>query len=509
MGSRDSGTGSGALGWALGLAAGVVVVAIGLYVWTLATDPPVPDRAGPPLPADHGASDEAVAAAPEPAASAPAAEPDETAARDDAAPERPSPRVDVVRVDPDGNTVIAGTATPGSKVVILLDNAELAAVRAGADGAFVSLLNLPLAATPRVLSLLSETDGVALESDDRIILAPSGAAAKTEIVADTSADTVPETDAEPVPVALAEPAAESVPGPPAKPAADTAGADPQRPAPVRTASVAPDPAPPVEAKVADPTPSNPEAAPASGVPAPSAIAQPAANDDGAAGLAPDAGLPAPPPARVPEPETAMPAPGEGPAPEMPEPAPAPTPAAAGVAVLRSGADGVELLQPAVPDDPLKAVGLELDTISYSSEGDVLLRGRARDGALVRVYLDNAAVADLAPDDGGRWRGALKDVAPGVYTLRLDELGAGGKVLNRLETPFQRASPDALQSPAGADPESAPLIRAVTVQAGDTLWAISRERYGDGILYVRVFEANRDSIRNPDLIYPGQVFSIPE
>jgi len=40
-------------------------------------------------------------------------------------------------------------------------------------------------------------------------------------------------------------------------------------------------------------------------------------------------------------------------------------------------------------------------------------------------------------------------------------------------------------------------------------AISREHYGEGILYVRVFEANRDRIRDPDLIYPGQVFALPD
>ena len=49
----------------------------------------------------------------------------------------------------------------------------------------------------------------------------------------------------------------------------------------------------------------------------------------------------------------------------------------------------------------------------------------------------------------------------------------------------------------------------TVQPGATLWAIAEERYGAGILYVTVFEANRDRIRNPDLIYPGQVFILPE
>jgi len=53
------------------------------------------------------------------------------------------------------------------------------------------------------------------------------------------------------------------------------------------------------------------------------------------------------------------------------------------------------------------------------------------------------------------------------------------------------------------------VRAVTVQPGSTLWAISRRNYGEGIMYVRIYEANRDRIRDPDLIYPGQVFTVPE
>ena len=53
------------------------------------------------------------------------------------------------------------------------------------------------------------------------------------------------------------------------------------------------------------------------------------------------------------------------------------------------------------------------------------------------------------------------------------------------------------------------MRVVTVQPGNTLWAIARESYGEGPLFVRVFEANRDRIRDPDLIYPGQIFEIPE
>ncbi|MBS0564700.1 MAG: LysM peptidoglycan-binding domain-containing protein, partial [Proteobacteria bacterium] len=49
---------------------------------------------------------------------------------------------------------------------------------------------------------------------------------------------------------------------------------------------------------------------------------------------------------------------------------------------------------------------------------------------------------------------------------------------------------------------------ITVQPGFTLWGIARKSYGDGFLYVRVYEANKDQIRDPDLIYPGQVFTVP-
>ncbi len=83
----------------------------------------------------------------------------------------------------------------------------------------------------------------------------------------------------------------------------------------------------------------------------------------------------------------------------------------------------------------------------------------------------------------------------------------------METPFKREPLEVLRAAEASDePEGetvTPPIRAVTVQEGDTLWAISRDRFGDGILYVKLFEANRGAIRDPDLIYPGQIFTIPE
>ena len=171
-----------------------------------------------------------------------------------------------------------------------------------------------------------------------------------------------------------------------------------------------------------------------------------------------------------------------------------------IAVLKSDAEGVSLLNSIVASE------VALDTIGYSELGEVQLTGRAKpDTAKVRVYLDNRSVISLPVDAEGRWRGDLPNVDEGVYTLRVDEVSAQGTVSSRVETPFKRESAAVLEQ-AAAKAEGP--IKSITVQAGATLWAIARDRYGDGTLYLRVVEANGDSIRDPDLIYPGQVFDLP-
>ena len=60
----------------------------------------------------------------------------------------------------------------------------------------------------------------------------------------------------------------------------------------------------------------------------------------------------------------------------------------------------------------------------------------------------------------------------------------------------------------ASPAVAPKISSKVVSRGDSLWRISRIIYGDGARYALVYRANRDRIRNPNLIYPGQTLVIP-
>ena len=55
----------------------------------------------------------------------------------------------------------------------------------------------------------------------------------------------------------------------------------------------------------------------------------------------------------------------------------------------------------------------------------------------------------------------------------------------------------------------PVPKTYTVQAGDTLSKISKQFYGDASKYMKIFEANRDKLSNPDLIKVGQVLAIPE
>ena len=176
-----------------------------------------------------------------------------------------------------------------------------------------------------------------------------------------------------------------------------------------------------------------------------------------------------------------------------------------VAILKSDESGVEVINRSSAPEFMSNV--EIDTISYSDEGDVLLSGRAQSkAASVRVYLDNRVITTLSVDTSGRWRGDLPDVDTGVYTLRVDEVDVQGDVTSRVETPFKREAPELLEAAAG---ESGAAVTAITVQTGATLWAIARDRYGDGTLFVRVFEANSETIKDPDLIYPGQVFDLPD
>lgn len=164
-----------------------------------------------------------------------------------------------------------------------------------------------------------------------------------------------------------------------------------------------------------------------------------------------------------------------------------------------------------PEGDAASGSLGVDSVDYDEKGNVVIAGRAAPGSSVRTYLDNrplgeataGGAASKATDDDGRW--TLRPEAPiepGEYRLRVDEVSPEGKVLARVEIPFMRASP-ALAARAIAS------ASRVIVQPGNSLWRIARRVYGEGVLYSVIYEANAADIRDPDLIYPGQIFDLPQ
>ncbi|MEO0937076.1 MAG: peptigoglycan-binding protein LysM [Pseudomonadota bacterium] len=475
-------------------AAAVLVAAVGTGAYVALRDA-APDPAAVTTEAAQPAPAPSVAPAATQTAAVPAPEAPPTPA---ATPDPAPPRIDEVRFQDGGIFVVAGRALPGSTVAVLLDGLENTEAVTSGDGAFAAVSVAMPSPDARVLTIVQRGADGDVAGLEEVIIAPLE---------------TPEPEPEPQMAEAPDPEPQpTVADPAAAPAPQVVEAPVTEPEPQVAEAPASAPAPQVaDVSTAEPEPQVLEAPVTA--PAPQVVEAPVIEPERQVAEAP-APEPAPQvaeaPAAIPAPQATAAAadpqvavPTQSAARE-PQAAPA-APAGTGtrVAILRSTADGVVLTNPGPAPEVMDRVAL--DTISYSDTGTVQLAGRAQPEAeVVRVYLDNRVIADLPVDDAGNWRGDLPDVDTGIYTLRIDEVKETGAVVSRVETPFKREDPEVLQ--AATDP-SLPA-QAITVQSGATLWAIARERYGQGRLYVRVFEANRDSIRDPDLIFPGQVFALP-
>ncbi len=175
------------------------------------------------------------------------------------------------------------------------------------------------------------------------------------------------------------------------------------------------------------------------------------------------------------------------------------PTAGGVPPAPSAAPGGSVAAPPKSSGGGMGFRLSVDTVDYDDAGRLSLSGRAQPGALVQLYLNNRFVGRTRAGSDGIWRlSPNRTVVPGLYTLRIDHVDENGKVLARLAFPFARAEPLTDIRPG----------TVVVVQPGNSLWRLARRAYGAGMQYTMIFEANRDQIRDPDLIYPGQVFTLP-
>ena len=159
------------------------------------------------------------------------------------------------------------------------------------------------------------------------------------------------------------------------------------------------------------------------------------------------------------------------------------------------------------------------------EGDTLFVAGAAvpEGSSVRLYVDNAPITDGTSGEGGRFLfdGKLA-LDEGSHIARVDLIEPqSGDVVDRAEVSFTKSDGETLQTVgAVAEAQSTDMpgasgasdvleTRKVIIRRGDNLWTIARRVYGAGIRYSTIYDNNNDQIRDPDLIYPGQVFELPQ
>ncbi|MCA8884835.1 MAG: LysM peptidoglycan-binding domain-containing protein [Rhodobacteraceae bacterium] len=415
--------------------------------------------------------------APEPSvtAAAPAADvaPDTPVAADSQVAEAAEvlavvPKIDLVRVEADGTAVVAGQAEPRARISVVLDGETLAQADADDGGDFAVFLTIAPDDAPRILWLMAETDaGETVESSETVVIAPRPAIVP-EIAADAEADAAGE-----------ELAQADATDPVVDETTETEADD-------LTASSGSEPAVAPEDAAAEPEPALADAATEpSGMPEPDSEAAVEMAEMVEESAAPDA-----------TPDAAVEAEAMAVSPEdvaVAEPA-APR-------LLMNDSSGVRVLDASPLNDP---AALRVDTIDYGADGAVVVRGQAGAPGAVRATLDGEPKAEGTADVVGGWTLSLPDVVPGTYALEIERVDDDGQVLARAELPFTREPAAEVEAALTAEP-----VRVVTVERGATLWAIARDRYGDGTRYVQVFEANRDKISDPDLIYPGQILTLPD
>jgi LysM domain len=179
-----------------------------------------------------------------------------------------------------------------------------------------------------------------------------------------------------------------------------------------------------------------------------------------------------------------------------------------------------------------------DVVRTERTGEAVIAGRAAPGAIVDLMRESERLDRAVADESGEFVMVPSRLPAGSYeltlnarlsdgtvassnkgvTVTINEMGANsGATQSRTEYAPETASPAApppqphprLQENATPPPtQIAAGPKMKVVSRGDSLWRISRITYGDGTRYAVLHRANRDRIRDPNLIHPGQILLLP-
>ena len=170
-------------------------------------------------------------------------------------------------------------------------------------------------------------------------------------------------------------------------------------------------------------------------------------------------------------------------------------------VVVSEASDAASEEAAVADPAMAVAGPAIAprALAWQEGGALTISGVSRGGVSVRV-----TAADLVFGDGdvgmdGAWQvSGQVDLDRARRVMRFALVDADGQTVATYELPV--ATRDLSQGLDGS--------RMVIVQQGDALWRIAYRSYGEGIKYVDIVRRNAAAINDPDLIFPNQIFAIP-
>ena len=466
--------------------------------WTEGRLPAAPaavtDATAPAAPATDAAAPATAPAAPA-AEATPPATPAAPAAPATAGPIAPS--FDVVRVESNGSIVVAGNAAPNAKVEILDGSTVLGSTVAGPDGAFVIVLDDPLKPGDYTIALRATTGDVVTPSvQTAVVSVPKDAAGQVLAMVEEPGKpaellTVPAPETKPAAPATEAPAAAA----PA-PAAPAAAAEPAAPAPAAPAVVEAAPAPAVPA-----TP------PAAAVAEPKIVVE-AVEIDGnkifVAGLA-DAGRKVRAYANEILLGDALTSPDGHFLVEATRDIPVGNYT---IHVDGLDADGVKVVaRAAVPfeREPGEAVAAVAPAAPKPAEVKPAEPAAPAAPAVVAETPAPAAPATEAPAVAA----APGAEAPAVAAAPAETAPATTPAPAAEAPAVVAAATPPAEVPETVSPKLEHADGAVIIRRHDTLWRISRRVYGHGVRYSTIYLANQDQISDPDRIWPGQVFKVPE
>lgn len=131
--------------------------------------------------------------------------------------------------------------------------------------------------------------------------------------------------------------------------------------------------------------------------------------------------------------------------------------------------------------------------------------------LVRVSPDGRTLYDTNMRVSVEDYNIVEDAKEGLdvsVDVNLKQWRSYGTKTVKVEQPAENTQVQTVSVEKERDASTAPTAKTYTVKAGDTLWALAAKYYGSGAQYTKIYNANTDKISNPNLIYVGQVLTIP-